>query len=462
MDGVLITHTDTRHYFYIVRCMLLVGENTDYRHSYLHRPQREEAYGDKDVSHWKMEGSVKPLNIRDAPWDWELYEVWPEDYRNWYVTSIAGSDYCYCEAHRQHYSTGYIYNAYKTEWRIVDASNGEKKVQERLMYYSPNGYDVDWSDKEDLFPWVDVGFQTTNGTWRSAGRWEARNTTFDAIWPLPYYWLDHMKDIKPFEPRDVEALSEVIRNVIAENTSYNTNNYANFLEVLDLIRDFRNGKFGELIEDTKDFYKLAKRIAGHDVSKKEIRSLVHSTPDVLSKGWLKYRYAYTTTKADVDQYTRAKVGEFLGALDESRVLRGKIDILDGELRVKMRLHDDTSPNFTKILIGLEQYGLYPGLYNLWDLMPWSFVADWGSHLGDYLEDLDQSIFFHYYKVDELLVSEKRRLDRDEPWGLTHYTWYERYLLHEMPQWEIYEEGNASNKTLVKRTIDALALTVSSL
>lgn len=460
MDGMLIASADTRYYWFVTRCLLLdADQESNFRKSYLRRPQREEAYGDKDVCHRKMEGSVKPSDIQNLPWEWSHHSLdypWP-----YYIdyTYESGTDFCFCQGLQQN-ANGYIYNAYRTEWRFVVA-DGIKKMQTRNMHINGIGYgQPDWNIAEGQ-EWYDAGPWKDNEGWHDLGRYNLIKTTFKPGDPYyPWMWLQYMDSIKPYEPRDTEALSEVIRNTIAENTSYNTNNYANFLEVVDLIRDFRNGKFYDLIEDQKKFYRYITDMNKEHVSSKRLRSFIHGSGKKAANGWLKYRYAYQTTKADVDQYTRAKIGEYLGALDDTRVLRGKIDILNGELRVKMRLHDDTSPNFTKMLIGLEQYGLYPGLYNLWDMMPYSFIADWGSHLGDYLEDLDQSIFFHYYKVDELLVTEKRVLDRDEPWGLTTYTWYDRYLLHEMPQWEIYEEGPKSKTTVCKRVLDAMSLAVS--
>jgi len=223
--------------------------------------------------------------------------------------------------------------------------------------------------------------------------------------------------------------------------------------------DFRNGKIAELLEDSKNYYRIIKDTVG-DISGKNLRCLTKSTSKKAASAWLQYRYAYNTTKSDIEQFARMKFGEYLGALSPDRVLRGSIAITGGQLRVKMRLHDDTSDILDSMLISLNQYGLMPGLYNVWDMIPFSFISDWFSSLGDHLQDIDERFYFRYYKVDELLVSYKQSLVRDEFWGSTRYMWYDRILLDSMPNWEIYEEeGGTKTKTVVKRVLDGFSIIV---
>jgi hypothetical protein len=224
---------------------------------------------------------------------------------------------------------------------------------------------------------------------------------------------------------------------------------------------------GDILKKSQDLWKDVLRATGHAVDdlsdsqalkKAGRKALRKKARSGAASAWLQYRYVYNTTKADYEQFVRAKVGEFLGSLDQHRVLRGSIGLSDGVLKVKMRLTDNTKPNFEKMLIGLNQYGLFPGLYNLWDMIPFSFIADWFANLGDELQDIDQSIFFSYYEVNELLVSRKRKIVVEESWGKTTYEYYERRLYDEMPQWEVYEDPTTpSGRTVFKRCLDGISI-----
>jgi hypothetical protein len=266
---------------------------------------------------------------------------------------------------------------------------------------------------------------------------------------------------------DSGALSECIRNTIQEQTTYDTNGFANILSFLEMLKDAKNLAIADVIKEAKPLWKTILQATGNAVedlsdtkacqkaARKALRKKAVSTA---ANAWLSYRYVYNTTKADYEQFVRAKVGEYLGQLDQNRVLRGSIGLSAGTLKIKMRLTDNTRPNFEKFLISGNQYGVFPGLYNLWDMVPFSFIADWFAPLGDELQDIDQSIFFRYYEVNELLVSRKLRYEKDQPWGHTTYEYYERRQLDSMPQWEIYEDPKeASGKTIAKRCLDGISI-----
>lgn len=468
LEAVLLAQRvyDGIQFHYVPLIFMPNGEKLEYNKSYLWRPQKEERYGDKDVSHRRMSGAIQPGNLKGFPYpfsdDTTVYR-YGAIYHMWYN---GGTELAECWYHYYQYDwpNGCENTHYQFSWE-KDGDRIYYKYRVRSVSTVLQGETWDYGEFGD---WVicNAYYDTVQRSWYvDHPNVLMYNVEFDLLQPLPYYWLDYMESIRPLYNTGIRAgsLSEAIRNSIAENTTVLTNNFANLSEVISLINDFRKGKILELIDDTKSFYKSIVKVFGEDgVSSKYIRKLAKDSSKHVASGWLKYRYAYTTTKADVEQYTRAKLGEYLGNLTDQRVLRGKEKIDDGMVRVKMRLHDNTAPNLDYELIGLDQWGLFPGLYNLWDLIPFSFIADWGSNLGDYLQDIDQSIYFRYYKVDELLVTYKQELTRDEPWGLTHYRWYDRMLLDEMPQWEIYEGNETSAKTFSMRCVDGLSLIVEAL
>lgn len=497
MNGVLVARSV---YFYGYRYIPLLYSNepTDFKRSYLWRPENKMVRGDKDVSHRKMSGTVTPIDITGFPYPWSYSEDWWDGGYHRVLKVQGGTRVATFTWHQ--YSTRWRENHNEAvEMKFVD--DGDiVRVYERISWIETVG--AEDADVQSFGDWYDSGtyYNKSSQSWNYGRSYRGYNVTYQILNPLPYYWLDYMDSIRPPYNTGIAAgaLSEVIRNTISEHTTYATNTYANALEVAELINDFRKGKLVELIDNCKDIYKnilkgLAKNPDNVDVLSKagligqldvidtnpemvdfakfneklriggrNARTIAKKSSQTAADGWLKYRYVYNTTKADVEQYTRAKIGEYWKGLDFDQVLRGSIDIPDGTLKVKMRLRDNQSPNLDYFFIGLDQAGLFPGLYNVWDLIPYSFIADWFSNLGDVLQDIDQSIYFRYYEVDEILVSYKQKISRQESWGLTDYTWYDRFILDEMPQWEIYEDNETKATTVRKRTVDAMSLVVEAL
>lgn len=430
--------------------LLITPEQTEFKKTLLKQGEYN-AYGDSSVRHWKMSGSVDP-NLEDFPYPWSgAWELtYPKKKPTYRVVGNYefGTETCYWEQNQYTISDGKWNNWTRYEWKLV---NGTEIWERRNKgQFDPS---------KPMRAWERKAWMTSSGRWSVPSGWHATEVEYDLHDPLPYYWIDYMMEIKPHESRDSEVLSEIIRNTISSETTLATNSYANLFECIEVIQDFRNGKVIELIEDSKKWWKIVKN-AITNPSGKTMKSLGKRMANDASSAWLQYRYAYSTTKSDVEQFARQTLNNYLGNLDGSRVLRGSGKISNGVMHVKMRLHDNTQPNLDSILIKLDRYGLFPGLYNIWDMIPFSFIADWFSNLGDVLQDIDQQIYFRYYKVDELLVSTKQELQLMEPWGLTTYTWYERNSLSEMPQWEIYTEDPKSKKVWSCRAADALSIVTS--
>jgi hypothetical protein len=449
-------------------CGLLLSSEDDssFKKSSLTRPQKVEAFGDKDVTHLKMYGSVEPYSVDGLPSDLAWTGTF---YVNSRIYDPSTAKYFFGTS----YSKAKAFNWYSDypSWIVTDMTRIGDKVYLRFTVVMGSRWidpEIPGNPEENgiLVAWKD-----TSGNWVTSISMYNVNAEF--LHPLPYYWKDYMNDIRPWQPSDDGALSECIRNTITRYTTLDTNSYANLIEVIDLINDIRKGKILELLDNvgnlktkfikTFDPDTIKRYISDPPTSSKSKRSYWRAKVKGASKEasglWLKYRYAYSTTKADLEQACRAIIGEYFGKLEPTRVLRGTIPISNGQLRIKMRLHDKTAPNLEKLLISMNQYGFFPGLYNLWDMIPFSFIADWPSHLGDILQDIDERIYFTYYEVDELLVSRKQILDREEFWGPTTYSWYERELLDEMPQWEIYQEEPKSAKVKIYRTLDALSMAI---
>lgn len=466
--------------------------DTYFRHSEC-KNYGEECFGDKQVSHLVMRGTVNPdITEGELPWpmDWNTsYQESMYQYTKMCSTGVNSCTSTYGMTGKPDRYGCYFWTVTQEVWQIFSKDDGIYcRAYTRYLHDHSDVDVVDAGGILDPDPGSITEFKVLDwdgnlyrwpvyfGPWTSTVSYELHD-------PTPYLWKEWMSQIRPWTTGDSTALSEVIRNTIQRATSLETNNYANILQIVDLFRDFRNFKFTELIKGSQSFYRRVSNLVGGGskglrntlidrYGKKYMRKFVYDCSKKGAKwvadGWLKYRYAYNTTKSDVEEYIQKVVKQkmFTSAtregLTSAKVLRGSIPISFGEMRVKMRLHDNPFAGFDRCLINADRRGLLPGLYNTWDMVPFSFVADWFSGLGDIFQDIDQSLYFRYYKVDELLVTTKQSLSRNELWGLTDYKWYSRELLPEFPNWEIYEESGASGRTVTYRAMDLGSLIVGVL
>lgn len=418
------------------------------------------AFGDKEVTHRVMKYVPKPL-IPEAPMPLSDEVDFAVD---WLDVSVVG----HSGGGVNQLSTSYdqkvwegLHMLYEGRCRLEYSA-----FYVTLYYESRTNWGQGWSDWVDLPRYV-ARYNRLNGRLDaddSYFRIVATDVEYENSLP-PHGWLSYMENRRPRAVSDYEALSECVRSTISEQTTADMNNIANAMEVISLIKDIYTGDIGNLLNDFKDTYDTV-RLAASAGNLKKGRYGVKALKSVSKEAgnaWLAYRYAYNTTKSDVERQIEVAEKQLTGMLNKDRVLRGHIGITGGVLRVKMRLHDKVSPNFMKFEIRANQKGMFPGLYELWDLVPFSFVADWFAPLGDYLKDIEENFLYsNYYQVDELLVSEKQTLTVDEPWGMTWYKWYDRYLLSELPPFEIYEDPKGkSKKVWTMRTLDALSLVVGT-
>jgi hypothetical protein len=294
---------------------------------------------------------------------------------------------------------------------------------------------------------------------------------------IPYDWPFLIDRKLPVTRNDWRAIQNCMRDTIAEETTLATNSYANWIQGLDAVRDVASLSFSKLFKEGRQYWNNLMTANGIGVPwyvtkesaerlKQQSRKILRDKTKKYLKGtakapadwWLKYRYAYTTTRMDIEQSIHRAADEHIG-LQPDRVLRGACNISNGRAFIKMRLHDTSRATFTRLLIAADRGGFMPGLYNLWDMIPFSFVADWVFPIGDILQDWDQRIYFNYYEIDELLVTTNQSLRVKESWGDTRYRAYRRELLYSWPEWSYYTGSKTSQKTKTYRLNDSLALTV---
>lgn len=107
----------------------------------------------------------------------------------------------------------------------------------------------------------------------------------------------------------------------------------------------------------------------------------------IGDAWLGFRYGFNTTKSDIQ--------ELCGYVDRMRNLQSFDEVRSHgytswdtdsghyNLHCSITVHPQDVLN---IYSTIERFGLALDGYNLWDLIPYSFIVDWFLHLGDLLQD----------------------------------------------------------------------------
>lgn len=239
--------------------------------------------------------------------------------------------------------------------------------------------------------------------------------------------------------------NQVVTSALS-NETLNTNNIANVIAIKDLAVSLANPARGvkRFLSDLKNCGKHPKSIAGKAAS-----------------GWLSYRYVYTTTMMDCAEIARC----LSQGRPDRMTYRDGIWNKDMQITCKVNF---VNPEITKLrnqFDKLSAAGFAPDLYNIWDMIPYSFIVDWFTDIGDCLSRMTQHQRALKYDIRYITIGAQRSSslvchsnvgDISIPF---HH--YERFVTNRLPNF-VYSGSDytASNKTIVKRMIDAISLFVS--
>lgn len=246
----------------------------------------------------------------------------------------------------------------------------------------------------------------------------------------------------------------------------NANSIQNVLSAFDLLVSIKTGDFSDVTE-------LLSR------KWQEWTKDATSAGKFISSLWLRYRYEVTTTNMDLKEY-----GDYLVDYLERMARGNRPSRVHGFAK-----YDDTvcfcslswSEKFVSTLAStahsLWKTGLLPDEYVFWDLVPFSFIADWNSsmpdtlrrlglappwsgNVGDILEVQSNKRFLNtgFYNISDVVFS--LRYDTSLG-GLTgsHYVRFVDYTpTIQLDYWFDSGEAKTSLSTLVKRGTDGAALT----
>lgn len=140
--------------------------------------------------------------------------------------------------------------------------------------------------------------------------------------------------------------------------------------------------------------------------------------------------------------------------------------MGGQYDRHMRLVTDNE-SYTSLMTsvkGLMSWGIWPGLQNTFDLIPFSFVLDWFTNLSTILENVDELVYKQYLRV--MLCEQSWRWKRpveltgpeDTCWSNIYIQYYERHGGLDLPEFGILEGWEPSLPSPVN-FVDSMALLV---
>lgn len=219
---------------------------------------------------------------------------------------------------------------------------------------------------------------------------------------------------------------------------FNMNNIANGTQVAGLFKSLRS-----LNSLGKQITKSAAEFAENGLAKDA------------ADAWLKYRYAYLTTKSDVEEFVQKAITDKAA---DTGVLHcgGSLDGFALNMKIAYKPYENQCLNSLLEFISMpKRLGLDPSLYNIWDMVPFSFVVDWFVPIGDNLERISNQTWAATMPYQtQVLASYKGIVDY---WG-RRYRVYNRFDYAPTGKWSWISKDRASLLTTTKRGLDVIALT----
>jgi hypothetical protein len=155
--------------------------------------------------------------------------------------------------------------------------------------------------------------------------------------------------------------------------------------------------------------------------------------DLLSSSVLLYKFAIAPSIDDAEQLASlaARLKKSVKALQTPATVYGSFEYevpvafcpnfpgLRIVSRAKIRLGVDHSSLIGSMLQG-KTAGILPSFSQVWDLLPFSFVADWFTGIGNYLDMFDSSLIYMGLAVEYTVISHKFIWEFPDDVGFHHY------------------------------------------
>jgi hypothetical protein len=172
--------------------------------------------------------------------------------------------------------------------------------------------------------------------------------------------------------------------------------------------------------------------------------------------WLGWRYSYSTTKMDIEEgadlaFRMLELTRLVG----SKYLRtnGFYSTNGWNFRASLRVQFDVLGELQSFA---ERFGIALNGYNAWDMIPYSFVADWFLHIGDILERWEAQKYALKVPVDSCWLS--AQTEGINEFGC-HEVFYRRFSGRpnlNVADLDLVSHGPSAT-TVVKRAVDVVCL-----
>lgn len=231
-----------------------------------------------------------------------------------------------------------------------------------------------------------------------------------------------------------------------------------------------------MLENCKDAVELGKGLLTHPIQTliKEVGADATSLVKALSANWMKYRYEFTTTKLDVQEFVdfldrnNLDWHNLLNVAGMYHTIRSGVSYGDSRMNFSMRLNQKTYHSYLytagrlgqlcdDFTINLMRWGFSPSAANLWDLVPLSFVVDWVIPIGDVLGQLSFEDYKAYFNITDCCLSTKT-ISTVTDNGFTYIISYYKRDGVDVPSFE-YFSSNPSTRTTIKRVMDGVAMLI---
>jgi hypothetical protein len=280
------------------------------------------------------------------------------------------------------------------------------------QYASKAGYKMRWDGDKEKLTWIPKG-----GPYGSY--------TFD--WLTQHAWMDAVSAIPQANQNSIQNLQAAMELFIAAKNG-------NITEIPDI-----------LWKQWKDWTKDA-------------TSAAHAVGDI----WMTYRYSYSTTKMDVDEYCKFAlnvIDRYTQQITRSRA-HGHASYDGYECNCSLTWSEKGLTGMNKFCHWLWKTGLEPNAYVAWDFVPFSFIADWFVPVGDVLDVYTNKQYRNtsYYDITDLVFS--LRYSTGPILGMTadHYVrWLGEPPVVDESYWFDAGGGSTSPTTTFKRVLDSGAL-----
>jgi hypothetical protein len=184
-------------------------------------------------------------------------------------------------------------------------------------------------------------------------------------------------------------------------------------------------------------------------------------PESLADLWLAYRYSYGTTKLDAEEAIKF-VHRHMDLGDWTKIKCYGMHTLEYKgAHVTCRCESQVIPRVMstvgRLWRNLHTYGLSPGFYVVWDMIPYSFIVDWFLPIGDVMAAWDaKRVVDEYYdfKGINMSLSYTRVIDG---YTVKCYTRWLSATPIPLQGYYFLEGSGPSNKTVIKRVLDAASL-----